>query len=205
MVITRHISERLFDFCFKLARERKARARPGRVTCVNKANVLAAFAFFPWISMSGRRHFRRSRRRMPTSTPPRSIWAPAVDHGCACHREHVWRHPFRPRRRPIGGVGMAPSADIGDHHAVLQPCQGIAPDIRPRPGQLNRRAMNPLTPRRMHCQSARRRAFLALSGIATGWHRRPKVWPKSSSSIPMACLRPSSVPASYQECPLAEK
>ena len=29
----------------------------------------------------------------------------------------------------IGGMGMAPSADIGDHHAVFQPSHGTAPDI----------------------------------------------------------------------------
>jgi 3-isopropylmalate dehydrogenase len=29
----------------------------------------------------------------------------------------------------IGGMGMAPSADIGDGHAVFQPCHGSAPDI----------------------------------------------------------------------------
>ncbi len=27
---------------------------------------------------------------------------------------------------------MAPSADIGDDHAVFQPCRGTAPDIRGR-------------------------------------------------------------------------
>ncbi len=29
----------------------------------------------------------------------------------------------------IGGMGFAPSADIGDSHAVFQPCHGTAPDI----------------------------------------------------------------------------
>jgi 3-isopropylmalate dehydrogenase len=29
----------------------------------------------------------------------------------------------------IGGLGIAPSADIGDKHAVFQPCHGTAPDI----------------------------------------------------------------------------
>src|SRR5262249_56578065 len=29
----------------------------------------------------------------------------------------------------IGGLGMAPSADIGDRYAVFQPCHGTAPDI----------------------------------------------------------------------------
>ena len=29
----------------------------------------------------------------------------------------------------IGGMGMAPSADVGDTHAVFQPSHGTAPDI----------------------------------------------------------------------------
>ena len=29
----------------------------------------------------------------------------------------------------VGGMGMAPSADIGDHYAVFQPAHGTAPDI----------------------------------------------------------------------------
>jgi 3-isopropylmalate dehydrogenase len=29
----------------------------------------------------------------------------------------------------IGGMGMAPSADLGDNYAVFQPCHGSAPDI----------------------------------------------------------------------------
>lgn len=30
---------------------------------------------------------------------------------------------------PVGGMGMAPSADMGDRHAVFQPSHGSAPDI----------------------------------------------------------------------------
>ena len=29
----------------------------------------------------------------------------------------------------VGGLGVAPSADLGDRHAVFQPCHGTAPDI----------------------------------------------------------------------------
>jgi 3-isopropylmalate dehydrogenase len=29
----------------------------------------------------------------------------------------------------VGGMGMAPSADVGDRHAVFQPIHGTAPDI----------------------------------------------------------------------------
>ncbi|MCL4132794.1 UNVERIFIED_CONTAM: hypothetical protein GTU68_000549 [Idotea baltica] len=32
----------------------------------------------------------------------------------------------------MGGLGMAPSADIGLDHAVFQPCHGSAPDIAGR-------------------------------------------------------------------------
>ena len=40
----------------------------------------------------------------------------------------------------IGGMGMAPSADIGDKHAVFQPCHGTAPDIMGQ-GKANPTAM----------------------------------------------------------------
>ena len=29
----------------------------------------------------------------------------------------------------IGGMGLAPSGDIGDRHGMFQPCHGTAPDI----------------------------------------------------------------------------
>src|SRR5205807_1454100 len=32
----------------------------------------------------------------------------------------------------VGGLGVAPSADVGDRHAVFQPCHGTAPDIAGR-------------------------------------------------------------------------
>jgi 3-isopropylmalate dehydrogenase len=40
----------------------------------------------------------------------------------------------------MGGMGMAPSADVGDAHAVFQPCHGTAPDIAGR-GRANPTAM----------------------------------------------------------------
>src|SRR5690242_4888979 len=46
LVITRNTSERLFKFSFKLAERRRARGRSGTLTCVDKANVFKAFAFF---------------------------------------------------------------------------------------------------------------------------------------------------------------
>jgi len=39
-------SERLFDFALALGASRKAKGHPGRVSCVDKANVLGSFAWF---------------------------------------------------------------------------------------------------------------------------------------------------------------
>lgn len=128
MVITRPASERLFDFAFRLARNR---ARPGGgVTCVDKANVFASFAFF-------RKIFDERA---------------ALNPGMAAHHAYVDATALFMVRRPweldvlvtenmfgdilsdlgaglMGGMGFAPSADIGDEHAVFQPCHGTAPDI----------------------------------------------------------------------------
>src|SRR5882762_5096966 len=46
LVITRKTSERLFEFSFRYTERRKARGLPGRLTCVDKANVFKAYAFF---------------------------------------------------------------------------------------------------------------------------------------------------------------
>src|SRR5471032_2801215 len=46
LVITRKTSERLFDFSLRLAERRKARGKPGLLTCVDKANAFKAYAFF---------------------------------------------------------------------------------------------------------------------------------------------------------------
>jgi 3-isopropylmalate dehydrogenase len=141
MRISRHTSERLFDFAFALARKRRRGDRRGRVTCVDKANVLPAMAFF-------REIFRECAARYPD-----------VDADCA----YVDATALRLVRSPwefdvlvtenmfgdilsdlgaalMGGMGMAPSADVGDRQAVFQPCHGTAPDIAGR-GLANPTAM----------------------------------------------------------------
>jgi 3-isopropylmalate dehydrogenase len=141
MKISRETSERLFDFSFALARKRAGGTRRGRVTCVDKANVLPAMAFFREIFLE------------------RAAWCDDVDADCA----YVDATALRLVREPwnfdvlvtenmfgdilsdlgaalMGGMGMAPSADIGDTHAVFQPCHGTAPDIAGR-GLANPTAM----------------------------------------------------------------
>ena len=129
-VITRDTSERLFDFSFKLAGRRKARGRPGRVTCVDKANVFASFAFF-------RKIFDERAALNPDIAADHSY----VDAMALNMIRQPWNFDVLVTENMfgdilsdlgaglVGGMGMAPSADIGDTHAVFQPSHGSAPDI----------------------------------------------------------------------------
>src|ERR1700731_1794165 len=107
LVITRKTSERLFEFSFRLAERRKARGRPGQLTCVDKANVFKAFAFF-------REMFDDAAKRHPDVKTDRLY----VD---ACSALLV--------KRPWDFDVMVRENKFGDHHAVFQPCHGTAPDI----------------------------------------------------------------------------
>jgi 3-isopropylmalate dehydrogenase len=128
--ITRGSSERVIDAAFALARERKAAGRPGRVTCVDKANVLTSMAFF-------RKVFDERAARWPDIAAEHMY----VDAAALNLVRQPWRFDVLVTENMfgdilsdlcaglIGGMGMAPSADLGDNHGVFQPCHGSAPDI----------------------------------------------------------------------------
>src|SRR6476660_2767101 len=130
LLITRKTSQRLFDFSFRLARRRKARGRRGLLTCVDKANAFKAYAFF-----------RGMFDECATSYPDVDTDRLYVDACAAMLVRRPWDFDVMVMENMfgdiisdltaglIGGMGMAPSADIGDTHAVFQPCHGTAPDI----------------------------------------------------------------------------
>ena len=141
MVITRRGSERVHDFSFRLAQRRKARGRPGRVTCVDKANVFRSMAFF-------RKIFDEQALRFPDIEARHNyIDATALDlirkpwEFDVLVTENMFGDIISDQTAAlIGGMGMAPSADIGDKHALFQPCHGSAPDIAGQ-GKANPTAM----------------------------------------------------------------
>lgn len=131
LLITRDISEKLFRFAFGLARDRKAAGRgKGRVTCVDKANVFRAFAFF-------RKLFDEEAARNPDLSADHAY----VDAMALWFVLKPWEFDVLVTENMfgdilsdlgaglMGGLGLAPSADIGLDHAVFQPCHGSAPDI----------------------------------------------------------------------------
>jgi 3-isopropylmalate dehydrogenase len=141
LLITRRTSERLFEFSFNFAERRRRRGRPGALTCVDKANVFKAFAFF-------REMFDEAAHRHPEVKADRLY----VDACAATLVKRPWDFDVMVMENMfgdiisdltaglIGGMGMAPSADIGDRHAVFQPCHGTAPDIAGQ-GKANPTAM----------------------------------------------------------------
>src|SRR5919109_235468 len=130
LVITRKTSRRLFDFSLRLAARRKANGGRGTCTCVDKANVFRAFAFF--------RQIFDERAARQQSVRTEHIY---IDACSAALVRRPWDFDVLVTENMfgdilsdltaglIGGMGMAPSADIGDKHAVFQPCHGTAPDI----------------------------------------------------------------------------
>ncbi len=128
--ITRQTTEKLHRFGFRLAARRKQEGSQGLLTCVDKANVFASMAFF-------RRIFDEVAEEFPD-----------VERGY----HYVDAQALDLVRRPwafdvlvtenmygdilsdlagglVGGMGMAPCAEIGDSIGLFQPAHGSAPDI----------------------------------------------------------------------------
>ncbi|UWQ20629.1 isocitrate/isopropylmalate dehydrogenase family protein [Jannaschia sp. W003] len=132
--ITRATTEKVCRFAFALGEERRAAGRgTGRVTSVDKANVFRAFAFWRAI-------FDEVAVAHPTLRADHAY----VDAMALWMVTKPWEWDVMVTENMfgdilsdlgaglMGGLGVAPSADIGDDHAVFQPCHGSAPDIAGR-------------------------------------------------------------------------
>ncbi|HJQ60943.1 MAG TPA: isocitrate/isopropylmalate family dehydrogenase [Vineibacter sp.] len=129
--ITRATTEKLCDTAFRLARRRKAKnPAKGLVTCVDKANVFRAYAFF-------RKIFDERRLQFPDiRTGYNYVDAQALD---LIRRPWdfdvlVMENMFGDILSDlggglVGGMGLAPCAELGDAHGLFQPAHGSAPDI----------------------------------------------------------------------------
>ena len=130
MVITRAGSERVHDFAFRLAQRRRQGGRPGRVTCVDKSNVFRSMAFFSRIFDERAVHFPaiEARHNYIDATALDMIRKP-WDYDVIVTENMFGDILSDLTAGLVGGMGMAPSGDIGDDHAVFQTCHGSAPDI----------------------------------------------------------------------------
>ena len=130
MKITRAGTARVCDFAFRLARQRREQGKPGRVTNVDKANVFTSMAFW-------RQVFEERARSFP-DVPFDHAYVDAMALNLVmkpwAYDVLVTENMFGDILSDLiaalaGGMGMAPSADIGDEFALFQPAHGTAPDI----------------------------------------------------------------------------
>lgn len=123
--VTRKGSERLFHSAFRLALKRRQ-----KLTLVDKANVLPSMVLF-------RRYFDQIAKLYPDVQTERMYVDAAALHMVRRPQSFdviVTENMFGDilsdlAAALVGGMGMAPSADIGEDVAVFQPCHGTAPDI----------------------------------------------------------------------------
>lgn len=126
--VTRKATERVCRYAFELARQRKARGRPGKVTCVTKSNIIGAHKYFEDV-------FREVAKEFPDIEPDTSLF----DAFCMWQiRNPEW---FDVVVAPNlvgdvisdngsttqGGMGMAAGGNIGFEHAMFEPIHGSAP------------------------------------------------------------------------------
>jgi 3-isopropylmalate dehydrogenase len=133
LMVTRKGCERISRFAFKLAREKKRGApKDGkrRVTLIDKSNVLRSFAFF-------REIFLNVARETP-EIDAECLYVDAAAAALVTRPEHfqvvVTENMFGDilsdlGGATVGGLGMCPSANIGDRVAYFEPIHGTAPDI----------------------------------------------------------------------------
>lgn len=140
--ITRATSEKLFDFAFELAHRRSENGvGKSRVTCVDKSNVFVSMAFF-------RKIFDERALHYPDVTADHAY----VDAAALDLVRKPWTFDVMVMENMfgdilsdlggglVGGMGMAPCAEIGLEHALFQPAHGSAPDIAGQ-GKANPTAM----------------------------------------------------------------
>lgn len=124
--ITRHGAERIIRSAFQWAAKRR-----NFVTLVDKANVLPSMAYFRSI-------FDEVHTREFGIARTDRVYVDAASLFFLQHPKHfdviVTENMFGDILSDlaaglVGGMGMAPSADIGDKHAIFQPSHGTAPSI----------------------------------------------------------------------------
>jgi 3-isopropylmalate dehydrogenase len=135
LVITRAGTEKVVDYAFRLARGRNGRPGDGEkvVTCVDKANVFRSYAFF-------RKVFQEVARQHP-EVRAEAVYVDALSlylvQNPAVYDVIVTENQFGDILSDlgaglVGGLGLAPSAEVGQEHALFQPSHGTAPQLAGR-------------------------------------------------------------------------
>lgn len=132
LIITREGTERLAHFAFQLASRRNGRPVDGKrmVTCVDKANVFRSFAFFRRVFLEVAEQYDS----IESSTAYVDAMSLYMVTNPGDWDVLVMENQFGDILSDlgaaiVGGLGLAPSAEIGEQHALFQPSHGSAPQL----------------------------------------------------------------------------
>jgi isocitrate/isopropylmalate dehydrogenase len=132
LLMTREGVLRVVRYAFALARTRAGAPEDGvrRVTCVDKSNVLRSFAFF--------REIFDEVAQVNPDVEADHMYADAAAHDLVAKPQHfdvlVMENLLGDilsdlGAATVGGLGMCPSANVGDGAAYFEPIHGSAPGI----------------------------------------------------------------------------
>ncbi|MEL7283285.1 MAG: isocitrate/isopropylmalate dehydrogenase family protein [Pseudomonadota bacterium] len=132
LVQTRKGIERVVRFAFDLARSRNGAPRDGvrRVTCCDKANVLRSYAFFRSVFDEVAQEYPdiEAEHCLVDAMTVHLVLRP--DHYDVIVSENMFGDIISDLgAATVGGLGMAPSSEIGQNAGLFQASHGSAPDI----------------------------------------------------------------------------
>ncbi|KAF7962417.1 3-isopropylmalate dehydrogenase [Cupriavidus sp. UYMU48A] len=132
IVVTRKGVERVARFCFELARSRKGAPRDGkrRVTVCDKANILRSYAFFRAVCDEVASGYADVEIDYAYADAITVHMLKRPDFYDVIVAENMFGDIISDLgAATIGGMGLSPSAEIGDTHGLFQGAHGSAPDI----------------------------------------------------------------------------
>lgn len=126
---TRRIAHR----AFALARTRSTQGNNASVTCVDKANVLQSHAFFRQVVSGVASEFPDvTYRAMHADAAAQALVLEPWSFDVLVMENFLGDILSEVGAATVGGVGMLPSANAGEHHAYFEPAHGSAPDLAER-------------------------------------------------------------------------
>lgn len=132
IVMTREGIERVTRFALELCRQRSGAPRDGkaRLTVCDKANILRSYAFFRAVCQDVAKHYPEVELDYAYVDAITVHMLKKPDFYDVIVAENMFGDIISDLgAATVGGLGIAPSAEIGDHHALFQGSHGSAPDI----------------------------------------------------------------------------
>jgi 3-isopropylmalate dehydrogenase len=132
LVITRKGATRICRQAFERARRRSGAPRDGvrRVTLVDKANVLRSYAFLREVFDEVAAEYPDVEAGHAYVDAMTMYLVQAPDRYDVVVTENMFGDILSDlAAATVGGLGLAPSGDVGERYALFQPSHGTAPDI----------------------------------------------------------------------------